>query len=141
MNSPMSPSSQRLRNTLPIQPVLFAFTYTQSIHTHDHQLQANPIYPFLSSLRFPASRSLSIPFPTPRLADVALRAISVDPELSPLVNRQMSTQNAVLKVDYRATTNRMLRVATNSFMASLALVIEVMEKMDEDVLDQTASAA
>ncbi|KAL5614874.1 uncharacterized protein BROUX77_000711 [Berkeleyomyces rouxiae] len=90
---------------------------------------------------FPCAVSLSIPFPTARLANVALKATAVDPELSPLVNRQMTTHDAVLKVDYRATTNRMLRVATNSFMASLTLVVEVMEKMDEDVLDQTAVAA
>lgn len=42
----------------------------------------------------------------------------------------------VLLVDYRATTNRMLRVAVNSFMDSLKLVIEVMEQLDEDVLAQ-----
>jgi EKC/KEOPS complex subunit PCC1/LAGE3 len=29
----------------------------------------------------------------------------------------------------------MLRVAVNGFMESLALVLEVMEKLDEDVLD------
>jgi len=45
-----------------------------------------------------------------------------------------SSEKSVLVVDYRATTNRMLRVATNSFMESLALVLEVMEKMDIDVL-------
>lgn len=42
----------------------------------------------------------------------------------------------VLQVDYRATTNRMLRVAVNSFMDSLKLVIEVMEQLDVDVLAQ-----
>lgn len=41
----------------------------------------------------------------------------------------------VLRVHYRATTNRMLRVALNSFMDSLALVLEVMEKLDADVLE------
>lgn len=42
----------------------------------------------------------------------------------------------VLQVDYQATTNRMLRVAVNSFMDSLKLVVEVMEHLDEDVLAQ-----
>ncbi|KKA28779.1 hypothetical protein TD95_002862 [Thielaviopsis punctulata] len=88
-----------------------------------------------TEVSFPCSISLSIPFPTPRLANVALKAISVDPELSPLVHRSMRTDGPALLVDYKATTNRMLRVATNSFMASLKLTTEVMEKMDADVLE------
>ena len=35
---------------------------------------------------------------------------------------------------YEAATNRMLRVSFNAFMDSLGLVVEVMEKLDEDVL-------
>lgn len=83
-----------------------------------------------------------------------MRALAVDKELSPLVQRHFSTGAAaasqqppgdgsvhsgmadcVLQVHYRATTNRMLRVAVNSFMDSLALVLEVMEKLDADVLE------
>lgn len=44
---------------------------------------------------------------------------------------------SVLRVDYRATTNRMLRVATNSFMESLGLVMEVMERMDVGVIERS----
>jgi EKC/KEOPS complex subunit PCC1/LAGE3 len=78
-----------------------------------------------------------VPFPTARLAKTALRAIQVDPELSPLVRRDLSVPDATpdrLQVDYSATTNRMLRVSVNSFMDSLKLVVEVMEHMDEDVI-------
>lgn len=96
------------------------------------------------------ARALRIPLPTPRLADTALKALQVDPELSPLVRRQLSVGSGsgsssgsgsddeaqVLQVDYRATTNRMLRVAVNSFMDSLRLVLEVMEQLDVDVLAQ-----
>ena len=46
----------------------------------------------------------------------------------------------MLRVDYVATTNRMLRVATNSFMESLGLVFEVMEKMDVGVLEGSLKA-
>ncbi|KAH8176116.1 transcription factor pcc1 domain-containing protein [Sarocladium implicatum] len=90
-----------------------------------------------ASANFPCSISLQIPFPTSRLATTALRALSVDPELSPLVRRDLSVPDATphrLQVDYSATTNRMLRVSVNSFMDSLKLVLEVMEHMDEDVL-------
>lgn len=85
-----------------------------------------------------------MPLPSSRLASTALKALQVDPELSSLVRRQMavvevprataSESSQVLKVDYQATTNRMLRVAVNSFMESLKLVLEVMEQLDVDVL-------
>ncbi|KAL7913153.1 Pcc1 domain-containing protein [Trichoderma velutinum] len=91
-------------------------------------------------------KQLRIPFPTPRLASTALKALQVDPELSPLVQRHLSVVSSssttpssddhaeVLQVDYQATTNRMLRVAVNSFMEGLKLVLEVMEQLDVDVL-------
>ncbi|KAM3432637.1 hypothetical protein NHJ13734_006784 [Beauveria thailandica] len=97
---------------------------------------------------FPCSIELQIPFPTNRLASIALQSIQVDPELSPLVRRHLSLASPpddagadgggpqVLRVDYQAATNRMLRVAVNSFMDSLKLVIEVMEHLDADVLAQ-----
>lgn len=83
-------------------------------------------------------RTLDVPFPTARLASVALKALSVDKELSPLVRREFSTADAaesVLRIEYSATTNRMLRVAVNSFMDGLALIMEVMEELDVDVLE------
>ena len=49
--------------------------------------------------------------------------------------KNLGTNNLiVLKVEYKATTNRMLRVAVNGFMESLAMVIDVMEGLDIDVL-------
>lgn len=88
--------------------------------------------------------TIDVPFPTTRLASVALQALGVDKELSPLVRRTLSTVlpadttqkgESVLRARYIATTNRMLRVAVNSFMESLALVLKVMEQLDEDVLE------
>ncbi|KHO00001.1 EKC/KEOPS complex, subunit Pcc1 [Metarhizium album ARSEF 1941] len=87
--------------------------------------------------QFPCSISLRVPLPTARLASTALQALRVDPELSPLVQRRLSVasdQDAALEVDYQATTNRMLRVAVNSFMDSLGLVLDVMQQLDVDVL-------
>jgi len=91
--------------------------------------------------------------PTRRLSDFALRALRVDEELSPLVKRSFSLAptsarelisfddsfmetTRVLLVDYKATTNRMLRVAVNGFMESLGVVLEIMEQLDADVLCQ-----
>ncbi|KAF2451930.1 transcription factor Pcc1, partial [Karstenula rhodostoma CBS 690.94] len=92
---------------------------------------------------FPCTLTLSIPFPTAHLAHTASRALSVDAELSPLVRRSFSTTTAspsesadetILRVDYAATTNRMLRVAVNGFFESLGVVLGVMRELDVDVV-------
>ncbi|KAK1769550.1 transcription factor Pcc1-domain-containing protein [Phialemonium atrogriseum] len=97
----------------------------------------------------PCSLVLDIPFPNSRLASIALQALGVDKELSALVRRELSTaapadtpsaaaaldSETVLRVRYCASTNRMLRVAVNSFLESLALVLEVMGELDVDVLE------
>ena len=83
-----------------------------------------------------------MPFPDERLSQIALRALSVDKELSPLVDRTFeitspegedSDAKSSLRVVYRATTNRMLRVSVNGFFESLRLVVQVMEDLDADV--------
>lgn len=95
---------------------------------------------------FPCALTLDVPFPTARLASIALKSLSVDKELSPLVQRTFTISPAdgdgdrLLQVEYRATTNRMLRVAVNSFMESLYLVLEVMEHLDTDVVAANAAA-
>lgn len=97
-------------------------------------------------------RTIDLPLPTARLASAALQALRVDKELSPLVRRSFSTistvsshgtqgqnlmqsqENTILRTEYKATTNRMLRVAVNGFMESLSVVLGVMEELDVDVL-------
>ncbi|KAL9612951.1 MAG: hypothetical protein Q9167_002480 [Letrouitia subvulpina] len=100
---------------------------------------------------FPCLLTLSIPLPDHRLASYTLRTLQVDAELSPLVRRSFSVQppigsctptgsviederKTVLRVDYKATTDRMLRVAVNGFMESLNLILHIMEELDEDIL-------
>lgn len=99
-------------------------------------------------------RIINVPLPTYRLASSALQAIQVDAELSPLVQRTFSIASSsprgdgllaevngsdgnvvVLRTQYKATTNRMLRVAVNGFMESLGVVLGVMEELDVDVLE------
>lgn len=109
-----------------------------------------------------SDRTISIPLPSHNLASSALRALQVDQELSPLVRRSFSLTKpeptpqlesaseangvateasdvdeealTVLRTDYKATTNRMLRVAVNAFMDSLGVVLNVMEELDVEVL-------
>ncbi|EXF86551.1 hypothetical protein CFIO01_06188 [Colletotrichum fioriniae PJ7] len=101
---------------------------------------------------FPCSLTINVPFPTPRLATVAHKALAVDQELSPLVRRTFSIDSdspsdagadaaSVLRVHYKATTNRMLRVAVNGLMESLNLVVEVMEELDVDVLEHNRASS
>ncbi|KAL2850763.1 transcription factor Pcc1-domain-containing protein [Aspergillus pseudoustus] len=99
---------------------------------------------------FPYSLTISLPLPTNRLASSALRALEVDAELSPLVRRDFALKSpksaedqldsdeskTILETTYRATTNRMLRVAVNGFMESLGVVLGVMEELDVDVLEE-----
>ncbi|KUJ22587.1 transcription factor Pcc1 [Mollisia scopiformis] len=105
---------------------------------------------------FPCSLTIDLPLPTARLASAALQALRVDKELSPLVRRSFSTisptsnevgdaiivdssAETVLRTEYKATTNRMLRVAVNGFMESLSVALGVMEELDVDVLDAEIS--
>ncbi|MCJ1271498.1 hypothetical protein MMC22_011399 [Lobaria immixta] len=118
----------------------------------------------LMDRNFPFSLTIWIPLPTNRLASSALRALQVDAELSSLVRRTLSLDvpqsheknpdkansngttdgeeqseehKTVLRTEYKATTNRMLRVAVNGFMESLGVVLGVMEELDVDVLAQS----
>lgn len=61
-----------------------------------------------------------------------------DLELTTPEQEQESTasEKSVLKTTYRATTNRMLRVAVNGFMESLGVVLGVMHELDVDVLEE-----
>lgn len=105
-------------------------------------------------------RVIDIPLPTYRLASSAMQALQVDAELSPLVHRTFTLASShdnslphvqsngdaagedaadrnrtILRTQYKATTNRMLRVAVNGFMESLGVVLGVMEVLDIDVLE------
>ena len=72
-----------------------------------------------------------------------MKALQVDKELSSLVSRAFSivapegsSEQTILRTNYKATTNRMLRVAVNGFMESLVVVLGIMEELDVDVVEQ-----
>ncbi|KAJ5115406.1 hypothetical protein NUU61_001165 [Penicillium alfredii] len=116
----------------------------------------------LTDTEFPYSllEPFPSPLPTNRLASSALRTLEVDAELSPFVRRTLTLaapsphstsepqekkqkqdpdeSQTVLQTTYRATTNRMLRVAVNGFMESLGVVLGVMAELDVDVLKAEA---
>ena len=101
-------------------------------------VRASPLAPpsFLATDPLPC-RTILLPLPSARLASAALRALSVDRELSPLVRREFSLDDqTVLRTEYAATTNRMLRVATNGFFESVSVALQVMQELDVDVLHE-----
>lgn len=79
--------------------------------------------------------AVALPLPSPRYASAVARALSVDRELSPLVERRFSVDGATLHMLYRATTARMLRVSVNGAFESLATALRVCEELDVTVLD------
>ncbi|BCS22504.1 CTAG/PCC1 family protein [Aspergillus puulaauensis] len=106
-----------------------------------------------STTEFPCTLTISLPLPSHRLASSAQRALEVDAELSPHVRRTFALKSpnpedqgkgsdegkTVLETIYKATTNRMLRVAVNGFMESLGVVLGVMEELDVDVLKEESN--
>lgn len=70
--------------------------------------------------------------------DLALAASDVVSALAeaPLEPKDVDESLTVLRAEYRATTNRMLRVAVNGFFESLGVIVQVMEELDTDVLHE-----
>ena len=102
-----------------------------------------PLFASLDRILISIPSTLNIPFPTAHLASTALNVLSVDAELSPLVRRSFalvppddSAEQTLLRVDYAATTNRMLRVAVNGFFESVGIVLGVMKDLDVDVIHE-----
>lgn len=58
------------------------------------------------------------------------------------VNGDISIEEkTVLRTEYKATTNRMLRVSVNGFFESMGVVLGVMQELDVDVLAEEQSQA
>lgn len=51
-------------------------------------------------------------------------------------SRASEDGKTILRTTYRATTNRMLRVSVNGFFESMAVVLQVMEELDTDVVHE-----
>lgn len=67
-------------------------------------------------------------------ADAGIRLDGDAPLAKQVKLERKDGELTVLRTEYKATTNRMLRVAVNGFMESLGVVIGIMEELDVDVL-------
>jgi EKC/KEOPS complex subunit PCC1/LAGE3 len=90
-----------------------------------HKLYALPSV--TSLLRF-----LSVPFPSPLLASQALQILSPDKELKEdRVRRKLSVEGSDLHVNFECVSARMTRIAANSFLESMDLVVSSMAELGE----------
>ncbi|KAI9306798.1 CTAG/Pcc1 family [Cunninghamella echinulata] len=75
---------------------------------------------------------LSIPFPSSKLAEIAMKVISVDKELkTDQVQRKIECDDNILKVHFDSVSARMLRVSSNSFLEMLLMVTKTMDQFHE----------
>lgn len=88
-------------------------------------------------------RSFSLVTPEPSLGayrngetSVPARNISGNDIAGKRLGDGSEEDKTILRTEYTATTNRMLRVAVNGFMESLGVILDVMKELDLDVLAQ-----
>ncbi|KAI6793209.1 hypothetical protein KC332_g5023 [Hortaea werneckii] len=86
--------------------------------------------PYRASLVTNAAPAEAIQNPSATIDDAGEKSSIINGSKS----KEADDSARVLKVDYKASTNRMLRVAVNGFFESLGVVIQVMEELDVDVL-------
>ena len=97
-----------------------------------HEVSAAPTAvskdPFRASLLTNAAPTQSVQIPETNNHDPS-------PYDQPILDSGATDSNkSVLRTTYRATTNRMLRVAVNGFFESMGVVLQVMEELDIDVI-------
>ena len=75
--------------------------------------------------------SVSIPFPTPRLADIAKQALEPDGEVKPLeVQRALTVQDSTLHAVFSCVSARMARVSLQSFLDNVDMIVRTMEELE-----------
>lgn len=73
--------------------------------------------------------NIEVPFPTVREAEIAYNTLSVDEEPKrSAVHRELSTSENILKVNFTAQEAKHLRVACNSFLDHLILVMNTIDE-------------
>ncbi|KAM5455160.1 hypothetical protein MaudCBS49596_001800 [Microsporum audouinii] len=131
----------------PMQPVDpdFPYSLTISVPLPSHRLASSALRALqvdreLSPL---VKRTFRLTSPDSSSSLASQAEIQVSPTLREGRREQTASDAAtetndenltVLETEYRATTNRMLRVAVNAFMDSLGVVVGVMEELDVDVI-------
>lgn len=76
--------------------------------------------------------SLSLPLDTARHADIILQSLQPDPELKPdQISKEFAVSENVLNINFKAKSNRILRVAVNSLLDSVAELLECIDELED----------
>ncbi|KAI8915291.1 transcription factor Pcc1-domain-containing protein, partial [Powellomyces hirtus] len=87
-------------------------------------------------------RTIRVPFPSQRLAEVAQKVLSVDREVKPNeCSKEFTVEDAFLVVCIRAVSVRVLRTSASAFFDFVALVANTMEAFGDEVGATDASSA
>ncbi|KAJ8260721.1 hypothetical protein COCON_G00164440 [Conger conger] len=79
-------------------------------------------------------RSLLVPFPSAREANIALQSLLPDREpRKGGISKELSVSDNAMSVKWTADEARILRVSVGSFLDHLALVLETMEEFGPPV--------
>ncbi|KAF9161142.1 hypothetical protein DFQ27_007386 [Actinomortierella ambigua] len=75
--------------------------------------------------------TLEIPFPSPRLAEIAAKVLEVDKDLKPEVSqRVIRTDDSSLIIEFNTSTLKLLRTVVNSQLDMVRMVVETMGAFD-----------
>ncbi|XP_005414261.1 PREDICTED: EKC/KEOPS complex subunit LAGE3 [Chinchilla lanigera] len=78
--------------------------------------------------------ALSIPFPTPLDARIALGSLAPDAEPHPeVIGKELTASGSTLDVRWTAQDMRLLRVSVLSFLEQLSLVVQTMQRFGPPV--------
>ncbi|XP_053436642.1 EKC/KEOPS complex subunit LAGE3 [Nycticebus coucang] len=78
--------------------------------------------------------ALSIPFPTPLEAEIALGSLAPDAEPHQrAVEKDLTVSGSILAVHWRAEDSRLLRISVMNFLDHLSLVVQTMQRFGPPV--------
>ncbi|KAI8909110.1 L antigen family member 3 [Gorgonomyces haynaldii] len=69
---------------------------------------------------------LEIPFPSNRLAEIALQVVQVDKEVN--VNRELKTRDNVFVIQLETEELKLLRTVVSSLLEHIDLIIQTMDQ-------------
>jgi len=74
--------------------------------------------------------TFALPFPSPRLCQIARDVLAVDPEARKEVHRELTQDGSTLLVTLEAPDARFLRVSQRGLLESVVSVLETMDQFD-----------
>jgi len=79
------------------------------------------------------SRTIEIPFASPKHALIAKQVIEVDPELQPhAVKRQLVVEDEKLIATFSTLTVRLARLTANAFLENVDLTVRTIQEFSEE---------